>query len=88
MIVLLTVTFQFTMTVLSIDDINDYHDCKSSIDISVHYDCPVNSNFPVYNDCPVIIAVLLTKTLQYFRQSSLLKKFIIIITCILPLAVL
>ena len=76
MIVLLTVTFQFTMTVLSIDDINDYHDCKSSIDISVHY------------DCPVIIAVLLTKTLQYFRQSSLLKKFIIIITCILPLAVL
>ena len=55
MIVLLTVTFQFTMTVLSIDDINDYHESKSSIDISVHYDCPVNSNFPVYNDCPIYI---------------------------------
>ena len=88
MIVLLTVTFLFTITVLSIDDINDYHDFKSSIDISVHYDCPVNSNFPVYNDCPAIIAVLLTKTLRYFRQSSILKKYIIIITCILPLAVL
>ena len=84
----MTKTLLYFMTVKSIDDINDYHDCKSSIDISVHYDCPVNSNFPVYNDCPVIIAVLLTKTLQYFRQSSLLKKFIIIITCILPLAVL
>ena len=80
MIVLLTVTFLFTMTVLSIDDINDYHDCKSSIDISVHYDCPVNSNFPVYNDCPVIIVVMLTKSLQYFRQSSLLMKLMIIIS--------
>ena len=79
MIVVLTVTFLFTMTVLSIDEINDYHDCKSSIDISVHYDCPVNSNFPVYNDFPVIIAVLLTKTLQYFRLSCLLKKFILLI---------
>ena len=80
MIVLLTVTFLFTMTVLSIDDINDYHDCKSSIYISVHYDCRINSNFPVYNDCPVIIAVLLTKSLQYFRQSSLLMKLMIIIS--------
>ena len=80
MIVLLTVTFLFTMNVLSIDDINDYHDCKSSIDISVHYDCHVNSNFPVYNDCPVIIAVLLTKSLQYFIQSSLLMKLMIIIS--------
>ena len=35
MIVLLTVTFQFTMTVLSIDEIHHHHDLYSSIGSSV-----------------------------------------------------
>ena len=43
------------MIVLSIDEIHDYYDCKSSIGSSVHDDCPVDSYYTVYASIPVNI---------------------------------